>query len=70
MCLGRSCGELDHGTVLLTLSLHLLVTMGLRGKLVQTDASPPTKQSHNAIRYNTDPVLTEMINTLFLRAKL
>ena len=68
MCLGRSCGELDHGTVLLTLSLHLLVTMGLRGKLVQTDASP--KQSHNAIQYNTDPALIEMINTLFLRAKL
>lgn len=68
MCLGRSCGELDHGTVLLTLSLYLLVTVGLRGKLVQTDAA--LKQSNNAIRDNTDPDLIEMINTLFLRAKL
>ena len=38
VCLGRGCAELHHGTV----SWTVLVIMRLRGKLVQTDASPKT----------------------------
>lgn len=38
VCLGGGCAELHHGTV----SWTILVIMRLRGKLVQTDASPKT----------------------------